>query len=43
MKATYIVRWHFLSRLCASAPPDPEVIRRWLEARAMTHSTGGRA
>lgn len=29
----YRVRWEFLTRLCASVPADPEVIRKWLEAR----------
>lgn len=29
----YRVRWEFLTRLCASVPADPEVIRKWLESR----------
>lgn len=29
----YRVRWEFLTRLCSSVPADPEVIKKWLEAR----------
>lgn len=29
----YEVTWHFLTRLCASVPADPEIIKKWLEAR----------
>lgn len=29
----YRVRWTFLTKLCASVPADPEIIRKWLEAR----------
>jgi len=29
----YRVRWDFLTKICASTPADPEVIRKWLESR----------
>jgi len=29
----YQVRWNFLTRLCASVPADPELVKTWLEAR----------
>lgn len=29
----YRVRWEFLTRLCGSVPADPELVRKWLEAR----------
>lgn len=29
----YRVRWNFLTKLCASVPADPEVIKKWLESR----------
>jgi hypothetical protein len=29
----YRVRWEFLTSLCGSVPADPEVIKKWLEAR----------
>lgn len=31
--AHYRVRFSFLTRLCASVPADPEIIRKWLAAR----------
>lgn len=29
----YRVTWNFLTRVCGSTPADPEVIKKWLEAR----------
>jgi hypothetical protein len=29
----YRVRWTFMTKLCGSVPSDPEIVRRWLEAR----------
>lgn len=29
----YRVRWTFLTRLCASVPADPEIVKKWIEAR----------
>lgn len=29
----YRIRWEFLTRLCGSVPADPELIRKWIEAR----------
>ena len=29
----YRVRWTFLTRLCASVPADPEIVKKWVEAR----------
>jgi hypothetical protein len=29
----YRVRWMFLTRLCASVPADPEIVKKWIEAR----------
>jgi hypothetical protein len=31
--ALYRVRWTFLTRLCASVPADPEIVRKWIESR----------
>lgn len=30
----YKVRWNFLTRLCGSVPADPELIKKWIEARS---------
>lgn len=30
---SYRVRWTFLTRLCASVPADPEIVKKWIEAR----------
>lgn len=30
----YRVRWEFLTRLCGSVPADPEIVKKWIEARA---------
>lgn len=27
------VRWQFLTRVCGQTPADPEIVRKWLEAR----------
>jgi len=37
MWAQFRVRWEFVSRLYASVPADPEMRKRWLEARAPKH------
>jgi hypothetical protein len=37
----YRVRWTFLTRLCASVPADPEIVKRWLEAREPTVRAAG--
>lgn len=29
----YLVRWHFLTKICASVPANPEIIEKWLKAR----------
>jgi hypothetical protein len=29
----YRVRWTFLTNLCASVPADPEIVKKWIEAR----------
>jgi hypothetical protein len=29
----YRVRWTFLTKLCSSVPADPEIVKKWLEAR----------
>jgi hypothetical protein len=31
---TYAVRWEFLTSVCGSVPADPDIVRKWLEARA---------
>src|SRR5262245_3049954 len=30
----YRVRWTLLTRLCASVPADPELVKKWLDSRA---------
>jgi len=30
----YLITWTFLTRLCGSTPADPDIIRRWIDARA---------
>jgi len=30
----YRVRWLFLTKICASVPADPELVKKWLDARA---------
>jgi len=37
----YRVTWTFFTRLCASVPADPELIRKWLEAREPTVKPAG--
>lgn len=29
----YRVRWEFMTRLCSSVPADPEIVKKWIEAR----------
>lgn len=31
--AFYRVRWTFLTKLCSSVPADPDIVKKWLEAR----------
>jgi hypothetical protein len=30
----YRVRWDFLTRLCGSVPADPDIVSKWIDARA---------
>lgn len=36
MWTIYLVRWQFITQLCASVPGDSELIKKWLAARAPT-------
>jgi hypothetical protein len=29
----YRVHWMFLTRICASVPADPEIVKKWIDAR----------
>lgn len=31
--AAWRVRWEFLTKLCSSVPADPEIVKKWVEAR----------
>lgn len=34
MWTLYRCRWNFITKLCASVPADPELVKKWLESRA---------